>query len=609
MAQRKVEDKKEKEVKFVGDVKKKNIETKKPVSKKSTKTDSITNKSTEKKSTTTSKKITSKTADSKKVNSKVQKKTASKSSSKKSPSVVVPKVKTTTSTSKVKPSSSIKTSSKAKEKALKKSQQANKNITKGKEKTTLDNKKEQIKRKSNLKNKSTAQKPVVKRTKKKETKAVYISPSQLEKQNKKKFPWEVCVIVLLLGLFIFSGIYSEFKKDSGSVSRSNSYDILNSVVLDKTDIISVGSSNFKYSEFNDYIKGASKAKIFRMDQHGKVIFEKVYDSKKSSVFNSVITTDDGYIAIGSVSNDQDKNSKNQLGLLVKYDKEGNLLWEKRYESSYNTEFSKIVAFTDGYFVVGSSLKQTDSDVDNEGGALLLKYDLEGNLVWKQFYGDKEKARFNSLVVVDQTIYVVGKNNLDTGILLTYSLDGTLSSSVEYNYTDDYGLTDIAYKNDNLYVIGSKKILPNSDEENELRNTTNTDAVFLKYNTSLELQFEKIFGGSNQERYNALIVYGKYAYAVGSSNSMDSGLRIFTDGKKKTGILIKYDLDGDIERKGIYGGSNNDMITDIVTDNSNLYITCFTNSKDGNILTEFDNGKDSFGKIVKVDARLRTLFIK
>ena len=107
----------------------------------------------------------------------------------------------------------------------------------------------------------------------------------------------------------------------------------------------------------------------------------------------------------------------------------------------------------------------------------------------------------------------------------------------------------------------------------------------------------------------MIIYGKYAYVVGSSNSMDSGLKIFTDGKKKTGILIKYDLDGDIERKGTYGGSNNDMITDIVTDNSNLYITCFTNSKDGNILTEFDNGKDSFGKVVKVDARLRTLFIK
>lgn len=604
MAQKKVENKKEKVEKGISANVKSDTKVVKSAQKKSPtkKTASTKSASVEKKSATASKKKSSK----KVAQSNVQKKVATKSTGKKSSTVVVPKEKPVSNISKDKIDSSKKTASKAKEKAIKKSQQANKTTVKVKEDSIEKGKKSQSKKKIDSKNKNVNKK---KTTKKKETKAVYISPSQLEKQDKRKFPWEVCMIVLLLGLFIVSGVYSELKKDNGSVSRSNSYDILNSIILDSTDIVSVGSSNFKHSKWNDYINGASKAKIFRMDQYGKVIFEKVYNSKKSSSFHSVVSVTDGYIVVGNVTNDKDDSNKNQLGLIVKYDKEGNIVWEKTYESSYNTEFYKVISFSDGYFVVGSSLKQVDSDIDNEGGALLFKYDLDGNLVWKQFYGDKEKARFNSLVIVDQNIFVVGRNNLDTGVILNYSLDGLLSSNVEYNYTDDYGLTDIAYKNGSLYVIGSKKILPNSDEENELRNTTNTDAVFLKYNTSFELQFEKVFGGSNQERYNALIIYGKYAYVVGSSNSMDSGLKIFTDGKKKTGILIKYDLDGDIERKGTYGGSNNDMITDIVTDNSNLYITCFTNSKDGNILTEFDNGKDSFGKVVKVDARLRTLFIK
>lgn len=617
MAQTKVEEKKEKKVKDVSTTKKKSTKVHEPVKKKSTsvKKPSSTQSTSFEKKSTVSKKTPAKTVDSKKITSKnnVQKKNT-KTSSKKLSNTVVLKAITDTSKPKVTSSKSTsKSNLKAKEKAVKKSQQANKSAIKIKEDSVVENKKSSKKKKETAKTKSitksTTKKPVVKKTKKRETKAVYISPSQLEKQNKRKFPWEICMIIVLLGLFVFSGVYSELNKGNGSVSRSHSYDILNSIVLDKTDIVSVGSSDFKYSELNDYIKEFSKAKVSRMDQYGKVVFEKAYDSKKSSVFNSVITTTDGYVVVGNVTNDKEDSTKNQLGLLVKYDKEGNILWEKRYESSYNTEFYKIFSFTDGYLVVGSSLKQADSDIDNEGGALLFKYDLEGNLVWKQFYGDKEKARFNSLVVVDQSIYVVGKNNLDTGIIVVYSLDGSVSSTIEYNYTDEYGFTDITYKSGNIYVIGSKKILPNSVEENELRNTTNTDAVFLKYNTSLELQFEKVFGGSNQERYQSLIAYGKYVYVVGSSNSMDSGLKIFTDGKKKTGILIKYDLDGDIERKGTYGGSNNDVITDIVTDNSNLYITCFTNSKDGNILTEFDNGKDSFGKIVKVDARLRTLFIK
>ena len=122
-------------------------------------------------------------------------------------------------------------------------------------------------------------------------------------------------------------------------------------------------------------------------------------------------------------------------------------------------------------------------------------------------------------------------------------------------------------------------------------------------------FEKVFGGSNQDGYVSLTTNRNYLFVVGYSNSLDSGLKIFTDGKKKTGILIKYDIDGDIERKAIFGGSNNDTMTSIITDNSNVYMTAVSNSKDGNILTEFDNGKDSFGKLIKVNPRLRTLFVK
>ena len=242
------------------------------------------------------------------------------------------------------------------------------------------------------------------------------------------------------------------------------------------------------------------------------------------------------------------------------------------------------------------------------GALLFKYDLEGNLIWQQYYGSQTKAKFNSLVVANGGIYVVGKNEEDLGVLVRYSMEGNLEWEKTYTYTDEAGFSDILFKNESLFVVGSKKILPNSIE-NEERKTSNTDALFLKYNLAGDIEFEKVFGGSNQDAYVALTTSRNYLLVVGYSNSTDSGLKIFTDGKKKTGILIKYDTDGDIERKAIFGGSNNDIMTDITTDNSNLYITSVSNSKDGNILTEFDNGKDSFGKMIKTDSRLRTLYVK
>ena len=60
---------------------------------------------------------------------------------------------------------------------------------------------------------------------------------------------------------------------------------------------------------------------------------------------------------------------------------------------------------------------------------------------------------------------------------------------------------------------------------------------------------------------------------------------------------------------IFGGSNNDNLTDIVTDGVSLYISAYSNSKDGNITTARNNGKDYFGKVIKIDFKFRTLMVK
>ena len=490
---------------------------------------------------------------------------------------------------------------KAKEKAVKKSQQANVSKKETKAKKKQD---------SVTENKT---KKITKRTKKiskEKKKAIYISPSQLEKQNKRKFPWEFVLILVVLicigcGGFMY---YQRFHGKSGEINRTNSYDTLNAVILDQTDIVSVGSSNFKHSETNEYMKGVTKAKIMKLDTSGKLIFEKAYNSKRSSSFTSLSVVSDGYVVVGYMVGDQENRSGKQLGLIAKYDKNGEFLWEKVYESSGNVQFSKIQVIEDGYIVVGTSTVSNPKEDTTDGGALIFKYDFEGNILWQKFFGNPSKARFNSFTISDSAIYAVGKNEDDLGILVRCSMDGNIEWDKSYTYTDEAGFSDIVSKNDLLFVVGSKKILPNSIE-NETRKTNNTDAMLLKYNLSGDIEFEKVFGGSNQDGYVAITTNRNDLFIVGYSNSLDSGLKIFTDGKKKTGILIKYDMNGDIERKAIFGGSNNDTMTSIITDNSNIYMTAVSSSKDGNILTEFDNGRDSFGKLIKVNPRLRTLFVK
>ena len=409
------------------------------------------------------------------------------------------------------------------------------------------------------------------------------------------------VIFIVLSFLLVYGVYFLFFRQDKVVSL-DSYDSLNSLILDGTDIVAVGSSNFRYSDSVDYTGGNEQAKVIKYNKKGEVLFETAFTEGILSKYYSIVLTDDGYVTVGSYEMDQD--DRVNIGLIVFYDKEGNIVWKNELVTHGDTIFYDVDTVSDGYIVVGQSL----SDQPLENGAVIVKYSKSGSLVWKKYFGNTDSTAFKGVEVAKDRIYAVGLDQKDMGILTCFQLDGQYSWHKEYLYTDDLGLSDIYYFKNNLYVVGGKKVL-DSELVDEERNTSNTDALLLKYSLEGDLLFEKTFGGSNLEHYNSLTAYGNNLYVVGYSNSTDSGLKIFTDGVKKAGIFVKYDLDGEMEKKTVYGGSNDDNLTGIVTDNSNLYITGYSNSKDGNLLSSHENGRDYFGKLVKVDSRLRVLFIK
>lgn len=409
------------------------------------------------------------------------------------------------------------------------------------------------------------------------------------------------VIFIVLSFLLVYGVYFLFFRQDKVVSL-DSYDSLNSLILDGTDIVAVGSSNFRYSDSVDYTGGNEQAKVIKYNKKGEVLFETAFTEGILSKYYSIVLTDDGYVTVGSYEMDQD--DRVNIGLIVFYDKDGNIVWKNELVTHGDTIFYDVDTVSDGYIVVGQSL----SDQDLENGAVIVKYSKSGSLVWKKYFGNTDSTAFKGVEVAKDRIYAVGLDQKDMGILTCFQLDGQYSWHKEYLYTDDLGLSDIYYFKNNLYVVGGKKVL-DSELVDEERNTSNTDALLLKYSLEGDLLFEKTFGGSNLEHYNSLTAYGNNLYVVGYSNSTDSGLKIFTDGVKKAGIFVKYDLDGEMEKKTVYGGSNDDNLTGIVTDNSNLYITGYSNSKDGNLLSSHENGRDYFGKLVKVDSRLRVLFIK
>lgn len=444
-------------------------------------------------------------------------------------------------------------------------------------------------------------------------KSIYSSPSQLERDIKYKKYKSIlkgialfCVVVLIVefGIFAYMKIFNV---------GDNSYDALNSVVLDQTSLVSVGSSYFKYSQNFEETNRIEKGRLVRYDKRGKLELEVQYDRGVNSTFTSVVVASDGYYVVGS-----SEFSKNQVtnhtrdAILIKYSFEGEKLWEKSYSVLSDTRFNKIILVDDGLVVVGQSIYE-NMEMGNHttGGGIIVKYNFDGEIVWASNHGGNKSGNFNDVILVDNNYYVVGKDSKDTGVLVKFSSDGKYIFHKNYSYTDRLGFSSITTDGKNLYVVGSKKILSEKEQNDEksARNTNNTDAIIVKYSFTGDVVKEKLFGGSAHDRYNAIVYYGGYLYVVGSTSSNDSGLRVASKDGKITAMLIKCDTSLSINRKEVFGGSSDDNMLDLITDGSNVYMVGYSNSKNSNIKTEHDNGSDFISKLIKVDYRFRILMKK
>lgn len=390
------------------------------------------------------------------------------------------------------------------------------------------------------------------------------------------------------------------------------YDSINALVVDGTDVVAVGSSNFRYSKNYNYTRGHERGKIVKYNQNGDLLFEKMYDRGINTTFSSVISIKDGYIVVGSgVFSEEEQAQEGREAFIIKYDKDGKIIWEKFYQVVTNTSFNKVIATSNGYIAIGQSI-YANMEMGNHttGGGIIVKYDKKGNEVWHNNHGGMKSGNFNDIIEVKGDYYVVGKDASDSGNLVKFNKNGEYQWHKNYNYTDSIGFTGISYLDNSLYVVSAKKILPDGTSNEDNRSTTNTDALFIKYDLNGNIQFEKTFGGSNYDRYNSIVSHDNNLYVVGHTTSSDAGVKVTSNGNLMTGLLVCYDKNGNITRKESLGGSNDDNLTDIIIDSGgSIYISGYSNSEDGNIAVKRDNGKDYFGKIIKMNMRFRKLFIR
>lgn len=381
----------------------------------------------------------------------------------------------------------------------------------------------------------------------------------------------VCVVILVIEL-----IYIIYLLQGKSIY----FDGINSVINVDKGYVAVGSNNNneKYYE---------KAKITKYNDKKEKVFEKLYNKGYNGVFFDVILDqDENLIAVGSFeSSEKDHLEGRRIGLIVKYDKDGNLLYENTFKVLDNTKFTSVEVMDDSYIVTGQSI-YSDMKVgfSSDGGAFVMKYDKELKLIWKSNYGDSKSSSYNDVAIYKNNIYVVGVTENNIGIISKYDDSGKLLDTSKYKYTDDLGFTGIVCYDKHFYVTGGKKNVE----------TTDVDAVIIKYERDLDVDEEVTYEDKGFERFNQVIVdKNNNIVVVGTTaevNKVDSSesVNVFIH----DGLIGKYDKD--LEKVSVvrYGDDRDDYFTDVIVSDGNYLVSGYSSYEDGSYLNKFITYSDA-----------------
>ena len=387
----------------------------------------------------------------------------------------------------------------------------------------------------------------------------------------------ICLIVLVIELMYI--LFCAFFREDKSIY----FDGINAFDVMENGYVAVGSNNN-----ND--KYYEKAKLTVYNEKKENVLEKLYNKGYNSAFFDVAIDDDNYIVVGNCETDKiDKKNATRDALIVKYDKDGNVIFDETFSILDNSKFTSVVVVKDGYLVVGQSIYKSDKVGDSkDGGAYLIKYSKEGKLLWKVNYGNNNSAIYNDLLVHDDYIYVVGKNNFRLGLICKYDKDGKLLEVNDYKYTDALGFSGIVEVDDYLYVCGSNRI---KDD--------NTDAMIVKYDLDIKYIDQVVYDSEGIERFNKII-------KDEHDNLITIGIKAIVD-KEKYNTIDEYDYDGIIakydkklEKIAVvnYGDERDDYFTDLKLDENSYLVSGYSSYEDGSFMSKFIKYSDAL-KVLEI----------
>lgn len=197
--------------------------------------------------------------------------------------------------------------------------------------------------------------------------------------------------------------------------------------------------------------------ILKVDRNNNIIWGKMFEGSKINKFNKIISVlDEEYYLIASAYRDSEWTD----GFIVKFDEDGNFLWNDFYGSSHIDDFKDVISLENGDILVLAEVSNNDGDVKTSvtinnplnKDLVLLRYDNKGKILWQNSVSNEKDIMALKILNDDKDVLVFGEifdnernENAKNIIVSGFDLNGKVKFSTIIKEFDEEMLYKILYK--------------------------------------------------------------------------------------------------------------------------------------------------------------------
>jgi gliding motility-associated-like protein len=293
-------------------------------------------------------------------------------------------------------------------------------------------------------------------------------------------------------------------------------------------------------------KGDADYWVIRFDAIGNKVWEKTFGGDKADQALSIISLRDGNFLVAGWSksdNGPDKTDINRGGSdvwLVKFDINGNKIWDKAFGGSLDEQMFDIVELPNGDFYIAASSesnKGLDKTADSKGKAdfWMVHVDRNGNKVADYTFGGPEEDLPRSIDLLSDGTYIMSGStraaggdvpNFYGGILDYFIIKANVNGTLLWSKTIGGDQLDIAEGSavNELGFFTLSGISNSGISGNKTVGTTGGFDIWIMHmDPDGNIQWQKTIGGDYDDTVKKLFQgsNGSY-YAAGASRSDISG---------------------------------------------------------------------------------------